>query len=83
MTYKEKFHSSQDWKEKIFLVSQFHSRRCIHTKTWKVKQTAQYFGVSVGLVSENLNLARVFDLLGECSSRAQAIKQMKCLHVTR
>lgn len=79
MTYKEKFHSSHNWKEKIFLVSQFHSRRCIHTKGWKVKQTARYFGVSVGLVSENLNLARVFDSLGECGSRAQAIKKFKSL----
>lgn len=79
MTYKEKFKQSKDWKLKVFLVSQFHSKQVINTRKWTLRKTARYFGVSVGLISENLNLARIFDSIEACHSRAQAVMIMRGL----
>lgn len=77
MKYKEKFKLSHNWKEKIFLVSMFHSKQLLRTKNkWKVRDTANYFNVSIGLISENLMLAREIESIDDCKSRASALRKL-------
>lgn len=49
-----------------------------HTK-WTVKSTAEYFNVSMALVSENLKIAHALGegLLDGCTSRVKALKELK------
>jgi len=46
---------------------------------WTITDTANYFKVSTGLVSENLKLARAFhsnNFIGDCKNRQEALEYM-------
>lgn len=54
-----------------------------HRKTWSIAKTAHYFGVSIGLVSENLKLAHALHNPDVCksieslSTRQQALDRIR------
>lgn len=79
MTHKEKFHRSTDWKERVLTVEFFHLLMLSKHTKWTVKSTAEYFNVSMALVSENLKIAHALGegLLDGCTSRVKALKELK------
>ena len=61
MTYKQKYYSCKTWHSKV-LVMNLYFRLMNHIKGYfSVRAVAKYFGVSVGLTSENLKLAEKMD----------------------
>lgn len=44
---------------------------------WTIRQTASYFGVSNGLVCENLKLAEHIDKIKGCKNRKEALERIK------
>lgn len=47
---------------------------------WKLSDTAEYFNVSIGLVSENIKLSNAIDediRLTKCKTRQQALNLIK------
>lgn len=77
MTCKEAFHKTSDWKRRINLISYFHHARLAKNKNWKLTDSAKYFGCSIGLISESLNLSKHFDRVKQCHSRSEALRKMK------
>lgn len=76
-TYKELFHSSLNWKEKVLVMEQFHLLMLFKRSPWHLKDTAKYFKVSMALVSENISLAKNMDKIENCTSRDKALKCLK------
>ena len=57
----------------------YHLAMCQRQKNWTITKTAKHFGVSIGLVSENLRLAHALHLnhdLLKCESRQDALKKL-------
>lgn len=78
MTYRDKFHSLDDWKQKILVMQFFHLLMLSKRKgNWHLHDTASYFKVSMALVSENLKLASSIDDVENCSSRVKALNLLK------
>lgn len=62
--FKKQYNSADTWQQKVIIISLFHSTMCIQKpKEWSMKLTASHFHVSIGLVSENIRLAK--ELNGE------------------
>lgn len=56
-----RYNEQREWHRKVLVMQMYHAL-CLHSnKHWKLGDTAKYFGVSIGLVSENLRLAKAFD----------------------
>lgn len=51
--------------------------RLSKAKDWKLSDSAKYFGISIGLISESLNLSRRFEEIKDCNSRNEALKRIK------
>lgn len=49
------------WQEKAVLISLYHTAMNLKYPSWNLSDTAQHFGVSIGLVSENIRLAKAID----------------------
>lgn len=56
--FKKQYESSSTWQQRVIILSLFHSTQCIKNKNWNMKQTAAHFCISIGLVSENIRLAK-------------------------
>lgn len=71
------------WYEKISIMSILHLAMCNKKElNWRIVDTATYFGVSKGLVSENLKLSKLmhkYPQLEKCYSRQNALKTSKNL----
>lgn len=81
ITFKEKYNEiGLTWQEKCVLISLYHTAMCIKFKTWTLTDTALHFEVSIGLVSENIKLAKWIDSveigskLMQCETREKALK---------
>jgi hypothetical protein len=76
MTFLDKYKQCQTWQEKVTVMELYY----LSTKEvpgFKLEHMAKYFEVSVGLVSENLKLARAMhDVDGfiKITSRSKALK---------
>lgn len=82
MTYRERYHKCMLWYEKISIMSILHLSMCNQVKDWRIVDTAKYFGVSKGLVSENLKLSKLmhkYPQLEKCYSRQNALRTSKNL----
>ena len=82
VTFKEKYESIDTWQDKAVLISLYHTAMCLKYKTWTLTDTAQHFGVSIGLVSENIRLAKAIDgpngiRIMKCETREKALKLIK------
>lgn len=78
MTYKEKYESMKldDWRGRASIMNLFHV--IMNTKSkWRIRSTASYFKVSIGLVSENLRLIANFDRVKNCRTRSEALVTLK------
>lgn len=79
VTFKDKYNSmGMTWQEKAVLISLYHTVMCHKYSNWTITDTSQHFGVSIGLVSENIRLAREIDngnvKLKECKTREEGLK---------
>ena len=77
MTYRESYKLEKDWKRRVALIATFHGARCLQSKTWKLTDSAKYFGISIGLISESLNLSKHWDQIESCKSRSEALRKVK------
>lgn len=58
MTFAEKYRLAKTWHEKAMIVELYHlTGKQRHPGNWTLNETAGYFGISTGLVSESLKLA--------------------------
>ncbi len=79
MTFLEKYNSESTWHGKALVMEIYHLAMRSRSKNWTITQTATDFGVSIGLVSENLRLANMIHnhpKILECPSRQDAIRKM-------
>lgn len=77
--YKEQFDSETDWRKRVLIVELFHLQMLVNNPRWRIRDTARAFKRSVGLISENLELAKhirngKFD---DCRSREKAMKILR------
>ncbi len=61
VTFKEQYSKCKTWQEKAILIALYHSIMVAKYPTWNVQDTASHFHKSIGLVSENIKLARAID----------------------
>ena len=79
MDYLTEYKDTKSWVRKAILMNLLHTTRKLKGH-WSVSLTAQFFDVSIGLVSENLKLAKAFDgrpELMKCESRQKALDVME------
>lgn len=81
MTFRDKYTKPDlTWADKASIMEIFHLTMLNRQGRWTVKQTAKYFRVSNGLVSENLKLADALHHspeLAKYSSRKAALAILK------
>jgi len=77
MTPQDLFKQKKEWQDKVALVSYLHHKMILKDKSWTVKDTAHYFEISIGLVSENLKLAEYLDKVKVCKTRKQALTLLR------
>lgn len=80
LTFYEKYHQTDRWYEKCIIIEIYHLVRKEKNPNWGLKDTANDFQISIGLVSENLNLAEAMhkdpDLIN-CKSRQVALDRLR------
>lgn len=79
MTFREKYRVSDSWQAKILVMSLYHTIQLARRKRWTERDTAEYFGVSIGLVSENLKIANHMDRedsIRNAQSRQDALRKI-------
>lgn len=83
MTFLEKYQACETWHEKVIVMGLYHLAMSSRNKGWTLVKTAEDFGCSIGLVSENLKLAHAIhnnERLMKCSSRQEALKKLNGHH---
>jgi hypothetical protein len=79
MTFVERYNSETTWHGKVMVMEIYHLAMSTRSKNWTITRTAESFGVSIGLVSENLRLALAIHInpkMLECETRQDAIKKL-------
>ena len=80
MTFKERYYNELTWHGKVTVMEIFHLAMSHNEKNWTLSKTAQSFGCSIGLVSENLKLAHAIhldDKILTYESRQVALKKIR------
>lgn len=82
MTFVERYYAETTWQGKVIIMEIYHLTMITKETKWTLSNTAEQFGVSTGLVSENLNLANAFhntasDKLFKCESRDEALRKLR------
>jgi hypothetical protein len=77
LTYRESYILAKDWKRRVALIATFHGARLTRNPNWKLTDSAKYFGLSLGLISESLNLSKHWDKIENCQSRSEALRRIK------
>lgn len=62
MTFVERYNQESTWHGKVLVMEIYHLAMSSRIKKWTITQTAEHFGVSIGLVSENLRLATLIHI---------------------
>lgn len=77
-TFQEKYAECKTWQEKSTLISLYHTLMLVKYSDWIIHDTALHFRVSVGLVSENIRLAKEIDnnnkKIIDAKTREEALK---------
>lgn len=76
MTYKEAYKSTKQWQRKASLISTFHYKMQLKGR-WKIRDTAHYFDVSIGKVSEDIKIVLNMERVKECDTRQKALIILK------
>jgi hypothetical protein len=79
MTFVEKYQSETTWDGKATVMSLYHMAMTHRQSNWTIGKTAEHFGCSIGLVSENLRLAKAIhndEKILKCVSRQDALKRL-------
>lgn len=80
MTFLEKYKQVDKWHEKAIIIELYHLAMKVKDEDWNITKTANYFQISIGLVSENLKLAKTIhtrpEILLELSKDA-AMRKIK------
>lgn len=80
MTFLERYNSETTWHGKAIVMEIYHLAMRSRSKNWTITNTASDFGVSIGLVSENLRLAQAIhndERILRCESRQEALRNLK------
>lgn len=86
MNLKEKYEIAGSWYEKVILMEIYHLAMIQLSPQWTLKKTSEYFGCSIGLVCENLSLAKEMNRNNKIlkqSNREMALKEMKKWNLKR
>jgi hypothetical protein len=80
-SWLDKYNEANEWHDKCLIMTLYHqTMRLQMANCWSMKDTAEYFGVSIGLVSENIKLSNAIDedvRLTKCKTRQQALNMIK------
>lgn len=79
MTFKERYNLESTWQGRVIIMEIYHLAQCHRFKQWTVTRTAEYFGCSIGLTSENLRLALAThrdEAILKCEYRQEALKKL-------
>jgi hypothetical protein len=79
MTFLERYQKAEFWYEKVILIEIYHLARTQQFPLWTIAMTAQDFQISIGLVSENLRIAKTMhqdESLINCKTRVDALKRI-------
>lgn len=77
MTYKEQYEAHIKWQDKVAIMSLFHHLQMASHKKWILNDTAKYFDVAIGLVSENIRLAMNLEKVKHCELRKDAVDLLR------
>ena len=80
MNFKERYSIEDTWQGKVMIMEIYHFTMRHREKGWILSKTAEYFDSSIGLVSENLQLALAIhtdDTLLKCETRMAALHKIK------
>ena len=80
MNFKDRYSIEDTWHGKVMIMEIYHFAMRHREKEWKLIQTADYFDVSIGLVSENLQLALAIhtnEAILKCETRYAALHKIK------
>lgn len=77
MKFKQAFDEAKTWQRRVVLISFYHNAKRIKNKKWKLIDSASYFGVSIGQISESLSLASKYDDVKDCKSKNEALRRIK------
>lgn len=83
MTFRQKYESVEDWYAKVLIMEIYHLTMTQKIE-WTIKNTAEYFECSFGLVSENLRLADMIhkdENLFRLKTRREALRYLEMRHV--
>lgn len=79
MTFYERYNRETTWHGKAMIMEIYHLAMLSRSKDWTISKTAEHFGVSNGLVSENLRLANAIhsnNEILEAESRQHALRKL-------
>ena len=79
MNFRDRYNSEEVWFSKVIVMEIYHLTMRARIKKWTITNTAKYFNVSIGLVSENLKLAEAIHqnhALCDISTRQEALKRL-------
>jgi len=79
VTFPERYNQTNLWHEKVLVMEIYHLAMSHREKGWTLTKTATSFGVSIGLVSENLRLAQAIhtdEKIIKCESRQDALRRL-------
>lgn len=68
---------AKSWQRKCILIAMYHNFHCMKNKLHKLSDTAEYFHVSIGLVSENVRLFKRWNDVKDCATRKDALELIK------
>ncbi len=77
MTFIERYNQETTWHGKVLVMEIYHLAMTHREKVWTITKTAESFGCSIGLVSENLKLALAIHnhpSISNITSRQEALK---------
>ncbi len=77
MTFNQAFHTTDDWKHRAYLIATFHNMQLYYNKDWKLINSANYFEISIGSISEFLTINAHWDEIKNCQSKNAALKRIK------
>lgn len=75
--FKSDYDGEKRWYVKVLLMRVYHLQQKKDYSRWRIQDTARYFDVSIGLVSENLKLARYYSRIKSCPNREEALRKIR------